>query len=524
MTLAEPLRVGGASVLCAAFVAAGLAAPATPAQAAPPQAVAEAQRLRDSGNLDGAVAILRTQIARQPDDGDAARLLAQTLYWQKDIEGARRIYEDALLRHPGDTTLRLQYGRMLAETRQWTQAEALLTPLREGAATRAEANTLLGTIAYWRGDLTRAARLFRDAIAVDANQPDARRQLSEIVAATAPWIRLASSVRHDDQPLDRLALGVESGWFATPLIPVTVRVEPMAFRVPDRGVRTLWSGELGVTAYIPPARLETEVAGGVLHRGSGPSAPDDSAGATDWRGRAALGIRLAPGLTIRGRAERVPYLHTTSSIATPIMTDAASGVVRLDTRGWLGEAAVQAERFPDGNRVSSAYGWLLAPLVHRDRATLQAGYAFGRANADESRFVLVASNQPYAPSDPRFNTAGRYVPYYTPMHLLTHSVAAAAALRPVRSAIVRLSGSYALRASDEAPQFSTAGGQLQRLAVPRTFSPWRAESTVDLTLRDGLTLGLGGEMGRTAFYTWATADIRVTYRFVRADGPHPARE
>jgi hypothetical protein len=53
---------------------------------------------------------------RVADRGEPARLLAQTLYWLKDIVGARAVYETALRRHPEDSTLRLQYGRMLAET------------------------------------------------------------------------------------------------------------------------------------------------------------------------------------------------------------------------------------------------------------------------------------------------------------------------------------------------------------------------------------------------------------------------
>ena len=92
--------------------------PVRASQAPAPDPLTQAQRLRDAGDLAAAARIFRAQLTQQPDNGDAARLLAQTLYWLKDIEGATTVYDAALARHPQDTTLRLQYGRMLAETEQ----------------------------------------------------------------------------------------------------------------------------------------------------------------------------------------------------------------------------------------------------------------------------------------------------------------------------------------------------------------------------------------------------------------------
>ena len=155
----------------------------------------QAQRLRDAGDLAAAARILRTQLAQQPDNGDVARLLAQTLYWLKDIEGATAVYDAALARHPQDTTLRLQYGRMLAETGQRARARDLVTPLQGIPATQAEASALLGTIAYWDGDLTTAQRLFEAALRADPTHAEARRQLQEIQAASAPWVRVSSGSR-----------------------------------------------------------------------------------------------------------------------------------------------------------------------------------------------------------------------------------------------------------------------------------------------------------------------------------------
>src|SRR5450830_1686682 len=91
--------------------------------------VEEAQRLRAAGDFASAARLLTARVAKNPDDAEAARLLAQTLYWLKDVERASAVYEAALIRHPKDTALRLQYARMLVETRSALRARELLAAL-----------------------------------------------------------------------------------------------------------------------------------------------------------------------------------------------------------------------------------------------------------------------------------------------------------------------------------------------------------------------------------------------------------
>ncbi|MGI8618115.1 MAG: tetratricopeptide repeat protein [Gemmatimonadaceae bacterium] len=475
----------------------------------------EALRLRDTGDFAGSARVLRAYLALNPLDPEAARLLAETLYWLNDVEGAGEVYAAALVKHPDDSSLRLRYGRMLMETGHRARARELLMPLREVADARAEADALLGTIAYWDGDLTAAQRLFRAALRDNPDQAEARRQLQEIRVLSAPWVRAGSALRHDDQPLDRVALGLEAGWFATPLLPVTVRVEPMTFRRADSATRRLLTAELSVAHFAPALRLETEVAGGVVQRAG-------VIDAHDWQGRAVVGVRLSPHVTLRGRAERAPYLFTTSSLDTPIMTHTAAAQVHWsDPRGWLGEARYQRQRYPDANTVRTAYAWVLGPLIHQGRRQLQAGYAFADADAAASRFVLADASQRVPPDDPRFNTAGRYVPYYTPSQVVSHSAIAALTLRPSSASTFRAGGSFGVRATDQAPTLVVSAGQVQRVLVARTFTPWDARSSLDIALRSGLTLTATGETGRTVFYSWATAGLQITYRFAHATRPDP---
>jgi tetratricopeptide (TPR) repeat protein len=485
-----------------------MAVPAAGAQTAPASDILkEAQRLRDAGKLTAAAALLRTQLITQPGDGDAARMLAQTLYWLKDFSGAREVYETALEAHPHDTALRAQYARMLTETGDRARARELLAPLQDIPAARAEANALLGTLAYWEGDLAGAKTLFEAALQSDPTHAEARRQLLEIRSITAPWMRAGSGLGEDDQPLDRIAFGLEAGWFATPLLPVTVRLEPRRFRLEDGSTRRLWEAEVALAHYAPTVRLETELAAGVIHR-------SDGVDGLDWKGRAIVGTRMPRHVTLRFRVERTPYLYTTASLDTPVMTLAIKGSLHWqDPRGWLAEAAYQHQRYPDGNTIGSLYAWQLVPLVHQDAAKIQVGYAFAAENADESRFVPDLPTQAVLPGELLFVTAGHYDPYYTPSDVITHSAIAALALQASSHVTLRFGGAYALRATESAPALLVSAGETQVTMTSRSFTPWNARGSLEVAVGGGVILSANGELGRTSFYEWSMAGVQLTYRF-----------
>jgi len=487
-------RTLGALLSIVVGIAPVIAAP----QAGSADPVAQAQRFRDTGNFAAAADLLRNQLAQKPDNGEIARLLAQTLYWLKDIPAARAVYEKALVQHPEDTTLRLQYGRMLAETGERERARELLKPLLSVSATKAEAETLLGELSYWDGDLSTARRQFETALLADPKQEEAKSKLAEIVAGTAPWIRVSSVGWHDNQPLDRLVLGLESGWFVTPLTKLTASAQPTEYWTDSsHGVAV---AEVALSNYKPAARLETELALGAVRHVVGVSS-------WDWTGRGRVGFRLPKHLTVSARLERAPYFATRASLDTSVMVQTMAGVLHWsdDARGWLGEAAYQRQRYPDNNAIRTSYGWLLAPLIHRTGVEVQAGYSLAASNADALRYVLAQPNQ-------TFNLVGEYAPYYTPSHLVTHSALAGFTLGNAKRSQFRFDASYGFRSTDDAPFFSVSGGKAVLGTFLRKSSPWDLRTSIKLPLRPGLTLEPTAEVGRTIFYSWATAGLQVTYR------------
>jgi tetratricopeptide (TPR) repeat protein len=489
--------------------------PVSRAQSSADSSVAAAMRRRDRGDLIGAIALLRSYSQRHPDDLTAARLLGETLYWAKDIEGARNAYEAALSRHPGDAALRLQYAQMLSETGDAEHAREVVRPLTAAPASRGAAESLLGRLAYWDGDLSAARTWFIAALQHDSTQRQARAQLREIAAATAPWLMAAPYLAHDNQPLDQTGVAAEAGWFATPDTKLLARVTGARLTSGDSVSLAVTRAEVSAWQYLSSAKIEIAAAAGILQR-SGQSA---AGAASDWTGRAEAGLRLPDHVTVRIRGARDAYFYTVASLRTPVTTNTATALLSLDApSGWLGEIAVQRAWYPDDNAVGTAYAWLLVPVVHSQQVQFQLGVAAAGQNADSSRFVLANPSQQVSPSNARFSTVGVYAPYYTPSNQSTQSVLAAATVHANSMITARASGSYGVHATENAPAFAIlfnpgGGGAVQRTSYNRTFSPWDGRASVDVTPSSAFTLSLSGEVLQTAFYRSATAGAQLTYHF-----------
>jgi Flp pilus assembly protein TadD len=453
-----------------------------------------ASAARDSGQFARAAEILRDLLTREPDNGDAARLLAQTLYWMKDVRGAAAVYEAAAARHPDDTSLRLDYARMLVETRSNERAIEILEPLLAGGGTRGRALTLLGILRYWEGDLTRAARHFREAVSADSANADARRMLEEIRASSVPWAAVESGGMRDDQQLDRAGGAGEAGIYLNPLTTLSARIRSSRLSAFDTAT-TLVAGAVEITAYSPGARLETKLNAGAVYRSGGYVA-------TDWIARGSLRFRLPGSLSIQGTAERAPYLNTVASLTRKVMTHSAGIAAAVDDpRGWLGEAAVRAESYSDDNVITSAFAWALAPLASSSGARVSAGYAAAFQDARETRF-----------SGP----AARYVPYYTPEKITSHTVLASVRLRPSHATTITARGGYGFFAKETAPVVTPPSQGAPTLDfVERKFHPWDAHLDIQSAIGPAVSLAARVDRTKTAFYTATGGSLRLSWTFGR---------
>ena len=489
---------------CLSAAGAALLAISTPSisqQAEPASALAEAGQLRDSGRFVEAIEVLRRHRALHPDDGDAIRMLAQTLYWVKDMRAARALYDSGLVLHPVDTALRIQYGRMLMETGDPAQSKSILDPLVTGSPPNPQALELLGTIAYWQGDLTSARRSFEQAIVGDTSLVDARRQLNEIRALTATWIRTTAHGSTDDQPVKGAGAEIEAGYYINPLWALVARARSLflsedASTSPSASSTNLnvFSGSIGVAGSVPSSSVSISVDGGLFSR-SNPSK-------LDWTAKGTLGAKLGSFARAGVRAERAPYLYTEASLRTHVMTNSIGAELDVDRRGWIGKAAFDVLRYPDDNSTSTAYAWAMAPLVRTAGATLQAGYSASYQNALQLRFVRNS-----------VDSGGHYDPYYTPQNLFVNSVIGAFTASGANGLVARLGGSYGFHAREDAPTFAIApSGSMVLGSFNRSFHPWSARASLEKTMTPRSVLSAHIDHSKTAFYHVTNAVIELTWR------------
>jgi Tfp pilus assembly protein PilF len=504
------LAVSGAAL----GLALTLAAPAAAQSTTRVDTIAEARRLRDAGDYVAAASLLVPYVVNHPDDPGTARFAALMAYWSKDFSAARTVYQRAAELHPQDADLRVEYAQFLMGVGETSQARVVLTPLvagpRTSPATR-QALTTLGTLEYWRGDYSRARRLFIEKLTIDSTDAEARRQLGEIEMASAAWLAVGASGGHDDQPINQGGANVDGGFFLTPLTSVTVQAGSTRYEFANANEVVSRAGAT-IASFVPAARMDVSLGGGMLTRRFGDG--------SDWTARAALGFRLPAHVALQGSFERVPYLHTTASLTSTVMTDALDATLRWRAPGgWMADGTMRRESFEDDNTVTSASVWFLAPVAHRSRGSAHVGYSFSAQSAEESRFVQWG-DVILPPGQLPETVGGEYRPYYTPRNLRVHSVLMAAMGRPSPRWSLSANGTLGVHARDDSPVLFVVprgpNADIFRTYYRREFTPWNVRGAIEGAATESVRLALTAEHGKTAFYSFTTVGARFTYTFVAA--------
>jgi Tfp pilus assembly protein PilF len=457
-----------------------------------------ARQLSAAGDFPGAAALLQPFVTNNPEIADAWLFLALNQYWAGRGEAARSTFAEGMKRHPSDRPLIASYARFLMDQRQYSEARALLA---EHPDPDAELLALIGTLAYWRGDLTAATRAFNRALVADPSHEEASRQLAELRSQLRPWVRVAAGIGSDSQPLERRMLTGGGGFFLTPLQAVEVEI--------SHGEHAAGGGQYLMNSVH------------VTHRKTWAAARARSAvsvGGVDRLGRlegtysGRLGVRLVRGLEVEASAERAPYLYTEASLAEPIFPVAMSIGFSLDNSGWYGQAVIADERFVDENSKRIAYAWLLAPVVRMDHFTVGLGYVFSYQHAAESRFVPVMTAPPSAGRPPVWE--GRYRPYYTPRDLQTHGITASATARPAPGITLTFNGAYAFSGVESAPYVYQLGGVGAPLIGfhDHSINPWNVRGAANLEIVPGTSLRLEAEHMKTTWYEMTSSTLSLVTR------------
>ncbi len=486
--------------------------------------VARASRLQDAGEFWAAASTLRAHLWSHPEDAYVRWPLGRLLYWMGDSEEALAQYDLAAPALRNEPWLQVDRARILMDFGELGRAEAALEAAEAsadpGSPAETEARALLGTLAYWAGDYSRAVRHFETVLDRQPDRSDVRDQLEAIRSTMRPWFGVGMDVVDDNQPYRRLGGTVTAGWFLTPLWTLAVGGTPRSLDVPGASVAA--DGWLEFAGFVPG--LHSDVSAKVGRALQTSLVGQDGA----WIGDFILSARLGTDLKLRGRGWAERYLWTPASADTLVRVEGLE--LALDGAAaprWAGEVVFRREAFPGGNAIRTAYGWGLAPLV----PWLRGGYAFSWQDSDDTRWSPVESaGGPDGPGRGRGppgaaldSSAGRYTPYFTPEQTSIHSLLMEL-LGKVGSGTARLNVSYGIRAVEQAPSFEVGSGAssaFQLTFTERRFNPWSVIGALDIPRGCCLALRAEVERGHTAFYQMTRVSLALSYRFLRR--PAPAR-
>ena len=114
--------------------------------------LAIARQLRDEKKIKPAISLLEKYLQNHSKDLNANWLLAQTLYWDKQIKAAEKVYEKVIKENEGNYYLKLDYSKMLVELGETDKALPILNAYLVYDANSSDALLALAKISYLKND------------------------------------------------------------------------------------------------------------------------------------------------------------------------------------------------------------------------------------------------------------------------------------------------------------------------------------------------------------------------------------
>ncbi len=135
------------------------------------------EQRRAAGDLNGAVAELRTALEQNPESVEVVRVLADVYLQAQRLDVAIRLFRDAVGKRPDDTGARRGLGLALVQAGQLAEAETALRPAVVRDPSDAVAWNALGAALAGQDQLDEAIRCFERAVALEPGDAGARQNL-----------------------------------------------------------------------------------------------------------------------------------------------------------------------------------------------------------------------------------------------------------------------------------------------------------------------------------------------------------
>ncbi len=340
------------------------------------------------------------------------RLHAQILYWMKNFARSAQVYETALAAFPDSNILKLDYGRLLFETKNLRKAQLLLTDYLVTDSMNAEANILLSHIDLWKGRLSTAKQRSLLMLTWYPGNKESIGILREINNQTTPYLNAHVQVLSDDQPMKAAATHIEMARYKSRYFYPSLSVTINRFSVTEN---VLGSSIVQAGNQFTFGKFSLSLMAGLFQTTE-----------SDLKliGKVAISQKLSNYFTADAILEKRPYQFTTASVKTPVIPLVQSLAIRYNhSEKWLGKAEYEVQSFGDHNRVQTAYFWFLAPVLSKDFFNLKTGYGLTYADAHSSKYQ---ANEPLNLVRVKYplysHIPGTYDPYFTPIKQLSNSL------------------------------------------------------------------------------------------------------
>lgn len=455
-----------------------------------------------------AASLLAQYEKAHPTNTDAVRLHLQLLYWLNQLPEAAELYRRFSSQQPAATSLQLDYGRILYETKQYPKAKAVLEPLLQKEPGNVEALTMLGIMNYYESDFSAAAGYLNRVLATYPDNPTAKVFAEKIKAARAPYLRVYTTYRSDDQPVKWLENKVEVGSYRSALLSPSLQAVLWNTRDSTSGFRQHVEVLVGNKSTLLNQKLAVQLNAGVFKHAAQKS--------PTFVGTATLHYQLPTGFALEASGSRSPYFFTSASSRAAVLYSQAYGALLFqNAKGWQGRMQATESFFPGSNRLLGLSAWVLSRALTLGPVYVKGGYSFGYNDAQYNTYAPVLSTAQIAASGKA--VAGTYGAYFTPDQQVIHSLLLNADAKAGSRCWVSLKGSvgvvahaqnpYLFLNSDQSTLFIDKGFYTER------YTPYEVKGQVSYSLATHLGLEGGYVHTKAFFYTANQAFANLKYSF-----------
>ena len=459
-----------------------------------------AKNLRKQGRIKEAYSLLKKYSHAHPEDLNATWLFAQTAFWAGHVTTSDNTYRKAVRSNPGNYYLALDYAKILTDIGKFREAAGIASNYLKYDPGSMDASLLLGKIGYYRSDYTLARQYLEMVLEKESWNDDARKLLGDICLAKAPKILINGGFATDDQPMVTYTPSAEFHIFLHALSNLGFTLSVPVFQHTSLSREAYWFSAAN-TSVFPDAHMEVTIGAGLL------KVPfKNSINAT---GNLGISKRFIRHLDLSIQVDHNPYFYTLSSIDTSVMqSHAALSLAWVESKTWTGRLTIEGSNYSwDKNKAYGFNFWGFAPPLKLSVLSFRIGYGFNFSTSKDNHFTSEKSlTEILTNYDSTAAVKGVYNPYFTPKDQQIHSLLASVDIRPSKSIVAGISGSYGIYATASIPYlYLDRDASLQpfvnRDFARDTFHPVEASAFLSARLSENINLKVEYKYHKTYFYT-----------------------